>query len=192
MLLPRRSLLLLGGNSGNIAKHCISACAGRRISITLRKQPPPDWKPSDKELARKGDPQSQRRHSGDTVAGNKEHSKNNKPLSGSAKRRKKMFKPGRQGADIDQGPNHHSGRASIAKSAHGGSPNCTGKGSKDPALARTVSAKKKAEKQARRNARRLEKKKAKVAAAGVGPVSSFCDTSKEGSEGGDNRHNGMQ
>ena len=103
-----------------------------------------------------------------------------------------MFKSGRQGADIDPGPNHRSGHASIAMSAHGGSPNCTGKGSKDPAPARTVSAKKKAEKQARRNARRLEKKKAKVAAAGVEPVSPFCDTAKEGSKGGGNRHNGMQ
>ncbi|KAL7531196.1 hypothetical protein ACHAXR_003890, partial [Thalassiosira sp. AJA248-18] len=48
--LPRRSLLVLGGNSGNISKHCISACKGRRISITLRKQPPPDWKPDESEL----------------------------------------------------------------------------------------------------------------------------------------------
>ena len=47
---PRRSLLVLGGNSGNIAKHCISCCKGPRISITLRKQPPPDWRPDKSEL----------------------------------------------------------------------------------------------------------------------------------------------
>ncbi|KAL7448728.1 hypothetical protein ACHAWC_002845, partial [Mediolabrus comicus] len=52
--LPRRSLLLLGGNSGNIAKHCVSACKGERISITLRKQPPPDWRPSVSDLNRSG------------------------------------------------------------------------------------------------------------------------------------------
>ena len=51
---PRRSLLVLGGNSGNIAKHCISCCSGPRISITLRKQPPPDWRPSTNELVRGG------------------------------------------------------------------------------------------------------------------------------------------
>ena len=49
---PRRSLLVLGGNSGNIAKHCISSCSGPRISITLRKQPPPDWRPDTSELKR--------------------------------------------------------------------------------------------------------------------------------------------
>ena len=47
---PRRSLLVLDGNSGNIAKHCISCCSGPRISITLRKQPPPDWRPDVSEL----------------------------------------------------------------------------------------------------------------------------------------------
>ena len=95
--LPRKSLLVLDGNSANIAKHCIrysvllfqfafvwttthclllsphlvscshhleaniqswlilmnlnySSCSGPRISITLRKQPPPDWKPDVSEL----------------------------------------------------------------------------------------------------------------------------------------------
>ena len=50
VMLPRRSLLVLGGNSGNVAKHCISACKTHRISITLRKQPPPSWKPKITEL----------------------------------------------------------------------------------------------------------------------------------------------
>ena len=47
---PRRSLLVLDGNAGNIAKHCISSCSGPRISITLRKQPPSDWRPDTSEL----------------------------------------------------------------------------------------------------------------------------------------------
>lgn len=76
VLLPRRSLLVLGGNSGNISKHCISACTRRRISITLRKQPPPDWVPRSNYLAK----------SVEIKSGAK------KPLSGSAKRRKKMMK----------------------------------------------------------------------------------------------------
>jgi alkylated DNA repair protein alkB family protein 5 len=73
-LCPRRSLLVLDGNSANIAKHCISACSGPRISITLRKQPDADWAPNVAELV--GDaPQNKRR-----------------ALSGSAKRRKKKAK----------------------------------------------------------------------------------------------------
>jgi len=72
--LPRRSLLLLGGNSGSVAKHCVSACAGPRVSITLRRQPPEDWRPDASELI-----------------GGETHKKR-KPLSGSAKRRKKREK----------------------------------------------------------------------------------------------------
>ena len=74
VLLPRRSLLLLGGKSGSVAKHCVSACGGPRVSITLRRQPPEDWRPDVTALV-----------SGD--AGGKR-----KPLSGSAKRRKKRAK----------------------------------------------------------------------------------------------------
>jgi hypothetical protein len=111
--LPRRSLLLLGGNSGNIAKHCVSACKGERISITLRKQPPPDWRPSVSDLNRSGGgggSAKKKRKSdaitpsatsevrggagdnttnGDNVGDGK---KKKKALSGSAKRRKKMMK----------------------------------------------------------------------------------------------------
>ena len=107
--LPRRSLLLLGGNSGNIAKHCVSACKGERISITLRKQPPPDWRPSVSDLNRSvggggGGGAKKKRKSdaitssataaggggeGDNVGDGK---KKKKALSGSAKRRKKMMK----------------------------------------------------------------------------------------------------
>ena len=90
--LPRRSLLLLGGNSGSVAnraetklplrhrrdytqvaKHCVSACAGPRVSITLRRQPPEDWRPDASELVEGG-------------------ARKRKPLSGSAKRRKKRAK----------------------------------------------------------------------------------------------------
>ena len=73
MPLPRRSLLVLGGKSGDIAKHCISACRAPRISITLRKQPPESWRPETAELAGAA-PQKK------------------KALSGSAKRRKKRLK----------------------------------------------------------------------------------------------------
>ena len=90
--LPRRSLLVLGGNSGNIAKHCISSCGGQRISITLRKQPDPDWKPDESELAgtrRVGE--KTRSPSGEICMEETERPKK-KALSGSAKRRKKMMK----------------------------------------------------------------------------------------------------
>ena len=39
-VLPRRSLLVLKGNGADMAKHCIPSVKARRISITLRKQPP--------------------------------------------------------------------------------------------------------------------------------------------------------
>ena len=89
---PRRSLLVLGGNSGNIAKHCISACSGRRISITLRKQPPPDWKPDVSELVSGGDNDGVRwrAEAGQARTGDESKRKRKKKnLSGSAKRRKK-------------------------------------------------------------------------------------------------------
>lgn len=77
MPLPRRSLLVLDGASGDVAKHCVSACSAPRISVTLRKQPPPGWTPDVSELA---------------GASSTEKSAKRKPLSGSAKRRKKMQK----------------------------------------------------------------------------------------------------
>ena len=88
--LPRRSLLVLGGNSGDIAKHCISSCLGPRISITLRKQPPPEWQPDPSELAVSSPfrPGAKIDHSTVGLVPKKKK----KPLSGSAKRRKKMEK----------------------------------------------------------------------------------------------------
>jgi len=131
VLLPRRSLLVLGGNSGNVSKHCISACTRRRISITLRKQPPPDWVPRSNHLAKSveiktGDPSNQ-----DTMPPKK------KALSGSAKRRKKMMK--QHGITQDGAPQRQVEPANED--------------------AKPASKKeRKSEKQARRNARRLAKK----------------------------------
>jgi hypothetical protein len=119
--LPRRSLLLLGGNSGNVAKHCVSSCKGDRISITLRKQPPPDWRPSVSDLNRSGGGGgggAKKKRNSDAITaaataaaaaaaggggGGGDNSNSNgdsvgegkkkkKALSGSAKRRKKMMK----------------------------------------------------------------------------------------------------
>ena len=100
--LPRRSLLLLGGNSGNISKHCISSCRGERISITLRKQPGPDWRPSLEDLAKSSAGGKKRKRDGSvTATATANHNdgddsggtkKKKKALSGSAKRRKKMMK----------------------------------------------------------------------------------------------------
>ena len=90
--LPRRSLLVLGGNSGNIAKHCISSCKGKRISITLRKQPDPDWRPSESELAGNRGGGVLLQSSEDKVKKNEAVRPKRKALSGSAKRRKRMMK----------------------------------------------------------------------------------------------------
>lgn len=155
--LPRRSLLVLGGNSGNIAQHCISSCSGPRISITLRKQPPPDWKPDESELVG-----AQRSKHGDDksgvsgrVNGGAGSILKKKSLSGSAKKRKKIMKTqgGRhvqlsamkQGMELDS--NRNSREHEVMKSPEAG----WGK-----LEARSV---KISEKQARRNARRLDKKK---------------------------------
>lgn len=102
VVLPRRSLLLLGGNAGNISKHCISSCRGERISITLRKQPGPDWRPSVDELANSksssGSGGKKRRRDNDvaiTIKNNDDEGdmkRKKKALSGSAKRRKKLMK----------------------------------------------------------------------------------------------------
>lgn len=91
--LPRRSLLILGGNSGNIAKHCVSSCQDKRISITLRKQPDPDWSPDESELVGKKRGNSEQSKSGSSdINGEIAERSKKKALSGSAKRRKKMMK----------------------------------------------------------------------------------------------------
>lgn len=136
--LPRRSLLVLGGNSGNIAKHCISSCKGKRISITLRKQPPPDWKPDESELAKK-------RGIEDTAIDGTDKPKK-KALSGSAKRRKKMMK---QRDDAEQSKSIETKNSGF---------NSTTTNTPSPSVKRNQ---KSSEKQARRNARRMSKKKAK-------------------------------
>lgn len=137
--MPRRSLLVLGGNSGNIAKHCISACKGPRISITLRKQPPPDWKPDESELKRGG---------GGKVNELKLEQSNGNPMtSKSAKRNKKKRKV--QGLD-------DIAHASIETTHHS---NRNWNGAENDTGLTEAAKKKSSEKQARRNARRLEKKK---------------------------------
>lgn len=153
--LARRSLLVLGGNSGNIAKHCISACHGPRISITLRKQPPPDWKPDESELVgKKGGKQLHNGDGNDAInEGNKPQKK--KSLSGSAKRRKKMMK---QSGGIQTGGNNNE----MFKSKSAGIMNNSVSTSTDAkqGQGKPASSNKKSDKQARRNARRLEKKRA--------------------------------
>ena len=153
--LPKRSLLVLGGNSGDIAKHCISSCSGPRISITLRKQPPPDWKPDVSELVGKANKkQFQRGNNNNGTAIEVNNPSKKKSLSGSAKRRKKMMKQ-MVGGGGDTG---HLQR--NAKSSNSGTKSNATTTSNKPA-----SSKKKSDKQARRNARRLEKKRAAAAAA---------------------------
>lgn len=162
--LPRRSLLVLGGNSGNISKHCISACKGQRISITLRKQPPPDWKPDVSELVGKGG-DNKSGVSGKMNEGTDEGPRKKKCLSGSAKRKKKMLNMMKQTG----GTNQNKCNGSISTSSNTSEPGCTPKyvekGLGDPELATKASEKKKSAKQARRNAKRLEKKRAASAAA---------------------------
>lgn len=140
--LPRRSLLVLGGNSGNIAKHCISSCKGKRISITLRKQPDPDWRPDESELAGKKRGSEQLK-SGYEVKSDETQQTKKKALSGSAKRRKKMMK---QRGIIEQVDGTNNSQASAKNIDTGNA---------------TPAAKKKqksSDKQARRNAKRLLKK----------------------------------
>lgn len=154
--LPRRSLLVLDGNSANIAKHCISSCSGPRISITLRKQPPPDWRPDESELIGTG---GQRlKHGGvddesrvDAGAISESGVKQKKrALSGSAKRQKKRLKPGFSNEariNSDQKSNSSIGQIACLKGPGKGSSSIEANNSR-------VS-----DKKARRNARRLEKKK---------------------------------
>lgn len=145
--LMRRSLLVLGGNSGNVAKHCISACQGPRISITLRKQPPPEWKPDESEL------KSDRR--GKTNAINADQS-NKTPSSKAAKRKRKKLK-GQGLVDIVDRSSNGTTIESNNNSNRSEKACITQRTKHDPGL--TDSAKKKSsEKQARRNARRIEKK----------------------------------
>ena len=158
--LPRRSLLLLGGNSGNISKHCISSCRGKRISITLRKQPGPDWRPSLEDLAKSSGGGGKKRKRNTSVAAATADNddgtdsggakKKKKALSGSAKRRKKMMKlkgitPEIGGGDASVRRNHQQHH----ETQQSNSGNNREKSSKK---------KRSSEKQAQRNARRLEKK----------------------------------
>ena len=173
VVLPRRSLLILGGNSGNVSKHCISSCRGERISITLRKQPGEDWRPSVEELAK----------SGVGVGGGKKRKRNNniatttnnddndddgggeasgggggannkkKALSGSAKRRKKMMKlKGVINPESDGGGSEGHDTAAV-RIQHLQQTHNQSTGEKA-----TTTKKRSSEKQAKRNARRLEKK----------------------------------
>ena len=170
--LPRRSLLVLGGNSGNIAKHCISACTGRRISITLRKQPPPDWTPDASELVGKG---GQRRENGATESGEQQKKRS---LSGSAKRRKKMakiMKGSSAGSGNGGGWGGSSGKAQQKSTSSGSSGSSGNSGmfsvqnnmskKERKEMAKQTAENNKRDKQTRRNARRLEKKAAAAAAA---------------------------
>ena len=161
--LPRRSLLVLGGNSGDVAKHCISACKGKRISITLRKQPPPDWKPAESELVGK------KKSGGIGNEGADERPKK-KALSGSAKRKKKMLKMMGKDTSGEYGKsNEHGSDSKISGSNHNTSGHeAKGQGKSQPA-SKANSETAKSAKQARRNARRLEQKKAATAASGGKP-----------------------
>ena len=171
--LPRRSLLVLGGNSGNISKHCISACKGERISITLRKQPPPDWRPDESELVGKPRKSVTDKIGGEmTERGEEQPRKKRKSLSGSAKKRKKMLNMSKQRGD-DRTSNQHSMKGvdndtkdSVTyEQLRGGAAKSNKKGAGGPNNGEKSKEEKRKEKQARRNARRLEKKRAVVAAA---------------------------
>lgn len=142
--LMRRSLLVLGGNSGNIAKHCISACKGPRISITLRKQPPPDWKPDKSELKR-GESRK--------VDEIKAEQRNEKQSSKEAKRKKKKKVHAR--SDIAHGASTIGDDSKGKRGENEFIPNCARNGT-DTGL--TDARKKSSEKQARRNARRLRRR----------------------------------
>mmetsp|Transcript_4544 Transcript_4544/g.9427 ORF Transcript_4544/g.9427 Transcript_4544/m.9427 type:complete len:380 (+) Transcript_4544:307-1446(+) len=171
--LPRRSLLLLGGNSGNVSKHCISSCRGERISITLRKQPGPDWRPSLDELAKSGGGKKRKRDAAATSTANDYNNdddggggdgakKKKKALSGSAKRRKKMMKlkgitttlpeSGQGDASVrqQQQQQQHQQQMTQSQSSSNGEKTSTKKRSSDT--------------QAKRNARRLERKQKQATA----------------------------
>jgi len=76
-------------------QHCISSCKNKRISITLRKQPDPNWRPDESELAGK----KSSNESVKSMNASTEKPKR-KALSGSAKRRKKMLKQRGHNAEL--------------------------------------------------------------------------------------------
>ena len=162
--LPRRSLLLLGGNSGNISKHCISSCRGERISITLRKQPGPDWRPSLQDLAKSsGGGKKRKRDASVTATANHDDGddsggakKKKKALSGSAKRRKKMMKL--RGITP---PESGGGDASVRQNPQQQMTQSNSSGNNE----KTSKKKRSSEKQAKRNARRLERKQKQTSAS---------------------------
>ncbi len=173
VVLPRRSLLLLGGNAGNVSKHCISSCRGERISITLRKQPGPDWRPSVDELTnsksgsggkkrkRDNDEATTTTNSNDDV-GDDGTKKKKKALSGSAKRRKKLMKlkginPESDGGDGGDGGGHDTSSVRQQQQRQQNQSNSSGE--------KASTRKRSSEKQTKRNARRLERKQ-KQASAG--------------------------
>lgn len=158
VMLPRRSLLLLGGNSGNVSKHCISSCRGERISITLRKQPGPDWRPSLEELAKRSSSSGKKRKGDDTLVATDGDGevKKKKALSGSAKRRKKMMKlkgitpPESSGDNVVSVQQQQQKQYQQIAQSHGSS--------SEREKTSTTKKRRSIEKQAKRNARRLERK----------------------------------
>ena len=174
VMLPRRSLLLLGGNAGNVSKHCISSCRGERISITLRKQPGLDWRPSVEELSRSGG--KKRKRDGVVGADNTTSSggsngerndgsvdgtkKKKKALSGSAKRRKKMMKL--KGIVPSDSTNNNDGIVQQQQQQKQQQVNQSQSGK-----TKTSAKKRNSEQQAKRNARRLEKKRRSISAGDV-------------------------
>jgi len=167
--LPRRSLLLLGGNSGNVSKHCISSCRGERISITLRKQPGPDWRPSLDELTKSSGGKKRKRDAAVTSTANDNDNneggdgakKKKKALSGSAKRRKKMMKL----KGITTLPESGGGDASVRQQQQRQQQQQQMTQSQNSSNGeRTLTKKRSSEKQAKRNARRLERKQKQASA----------------------------
>lgn len=180
--LPRRSLLLLGGNAGNVSKHCISSCKGTRISITLRKQSlQDDWRPSFSDELSKGSGGEKRKKSyvttttttttaaaaaaaasaiGKSGESSGASSTKRKALSGSAKRRKKIMKLKKgdnlesQGGDDVVAKQQQKQQQQQQNQQQTQSSNSSGK--------KATTKRRSRENQARRNARRLEKKQKQI------------------------------
>ena len=131
--LPRRSLLVMDGNSANVAKHCVSACVGERISLTLRKEPSISSRKKDrrrsKMKAKASDSveSSVPENGGSGNARKKKKSKFRKKLS-------KLF-----GDDLEDGES--SGRTK-GKSTQSSSPRPTSAKRKQPRTGRTQSSSK--------------------------------------------------
>lgn len=125
---------------------------GKRISITLRKQPDPDWKPDESELVGK---KSKPIELGKNIHSNNEADRpKKKAISGAAKRRKKMMK--QRGQMGDNNANKFVKKDSSNKKMFTPQ-NVTGKS--NATQPKPPGAKKKDnDKQARRNARGLLKK----------------------------------